>query len=107
MTDRSASYDSLLAMNAIQISELIGAIYETADDELLWPHLLERVASYLQVPQETGAANSAQTLLACLAPHFARAQDLNRQMREAENELESSHDLLNRLPMGLAMIDRE
>jgi hypothetical protein len=69
-------------MNPIQISELIGSIYETADDELLWPNLLEKVASYLQVPAEAGAANSAQTLLACLAPHFARAQDLNRQMRD-------------------------
>jgi pimeloyl-ACP methyl ester carboxylesterase/DNA-binding CsgD family transcriptional regulator len=94
-------------MNAIQISELIGSIYETADDELLWPHLLESIATYLQVLPEAGAANSAQTLLACLAPHFARAQDLNRQMRDAENELEASHDLLNRLPMGMAMIDRE
>jgi pimeloyl-ACP methyl ester carboxylesterase/DNA-binding CsgD family transcriptional regulator len=111
-------------MNAMQISELIGLIYETANDESLWPHLLERIAAQVDVPAETtlfadshatnsymSAANSssdpAQTLLACLAPHFARAQDMNQQLRDVEEELESTHEFLDRLPLGMALIDRE
>jgi len=104
-------------MNAIQTSELIGLIYETANDESLWPLLLERIATSLEVPADAKLTDSrsitadssshpAQVLLACLAPHFARAQNMNQQIRDAEKELESTHDFLNRLPIGMATIDR-
>lgn len=111
-------------MNAIEISNLIGLIYETASDESLWSQLLQRIAKNLDVPPDpsffTAAhapvsavggpdspADPALVLLACLAPHFAKAQDMHRQLREAERELQSSEDFLNRLPIALAMIDRE
>lgn len=111
-------------MNAIEISRLIGLIYETASDESLWPQLLQRIAKNLDVPPDPAhftaahapvstvdardsSADPALVLLACLAPHFAKAQDMNRQLREAERELQSSQDFINRLPIAVAMIDRE
>lgn len=111
-------------MNAIEISNLIGLIYETASDESLWSQLLQRIAKNLDVPPDpsffTAAhapastvgghespADPALVLLACLAPHFAKAQDMHSQIRDAESELRSSQDFLNRLPIALAMIDRE
>jgi pimeloyl-ACP methyl ester carboxylesterase/DNA-binding CsgD family transcriptional regulator len=110
-------------MNAIEISKLIGLIYETASDESLWPQLLQRIAKNVDVPPDPNhlaehapassvaghdsSADPALVLLACLAPHFALAQDMNRQLRDAERELQSSQDFLNRLPIAVAMIDRE
>ena len=112
-------------MNAIEISNLIGLIYETASDESLWSQLLQRIAKNLDVPPDpsfftaahapvsTGEgghespADPALVLLACLAPHFAKAQDMHSQIRDAESELRSSQDFLNRLPIALAMIDQE
>jgi pimeloyl-ACP methyl ester carboxylesterase/DNA-binding CsgD family transcriptional regulator len=113
-----------LQMNAIEISNLIGLIYETASDESLWAQLLQRIAKNLDVPPDPSFYSAAHTpvstvaghespadpalvLLACLAPHFAKAQDMHHQLRDAERELQSSQDFLNRLPIALAMIDRE
>lgn len=100
-------------MNAIELSQLIGLIYETASDEALWPKLLQRIAKNIDVAPIATAnghdseADPALVLLACLAPHFALAQDMNRQLRDAERDLQSSQDFLNRLPIAVAMIDRE
>jgi pimeloyl-ACP methyl ester carboxylesterase/DNA-binding CsgD family transcriptional regulator/PAS domain-containing protein len=111
-------------MNAIEISNLIGLIYETASDESLWPQLLQRIAKNLDVPPDPtyftaahapvstadggdSSADPALVLLACLAPHFAKAQDMNRQLRDAERELQSSQEFLDRLPIAVAMVDRE
>jgi pimeloyl-ACP methyl ester carboxylesterase/DNA-binding CsgD family transcriptional regulator len=113
-----------IKMNAIEISKLIGLIYETASDESLWPQLLQRIAKNVDVPPDPlyftapqspvsttdgvdSSADPALVLLACLAPHFAKAQDMNRQLRDAEKELQSSQEFLNRLPVAVAMIDRE
>src|ERR1700690_2694279 len=79
-----------LQMNAIEISNLIGLIYETASDESLWAQLLQRIAKNLDVPPDPSFYSAAHTpvstvaghespadpalvLLACLAPHFAKA----------------------------------
>ena len=85
-------------MNAIELSQLIGLIYETASDEALWPKLLQRIAENIDaapVPTANGHDSEddpALVLLACLAPHFALAQDMNRQLRDAERDLQSSQD---------------
>jgi pimeloyl-ACP methyl ester carboxylesterase/DNA-binding CsgD family transcriptional regulator/PAS domain-containing protein len=99
-------------MDATEISDLIRLIYETAEDESLWSRLLARIARHVNAaagvaPADAPTDDPAEALLACLAPHFAKAQDINHRLRSAERERESTHDLLNRLPIGMAIIDQE
>lgn len=115
-----------------QLSELIGLIYEAASDLSLWPRLLEGMADYLgQTPlpgahpesnldhmvaawfQEPGlpapatASRSEHALIASLAPHFVRAHELHRQLAEADEERNLLEGLMNRLPLGMALVDNE
>jgi hypothetical protein len=94
---------------AERLSEVIGLIYDTADNESLWPQLLEGMAGLLVLPHDgahaaLGAApgmgltaggpvalpaamgEAEQYLWACLAPHFARSQHMHAELRGAEIE---------------------
>lgn len=114
----------------IQLSELIGLIYETATDLSLWPQLLEGLSGYLgaagtapadghadfnrmvarwfqenEMPALPATAEEERTLIACLAPHFVRAHDIHRQLAEAEEERNLLEGVMDRLPVGMAIVD--
>jgi hypothetical protein len=91
--------------SAAALSKLIGLIYDTAGDQTLWPQLLESMASYVSalgtetvLPFDTRDAermvanwfdgsgaltplrstSAQQGVFVHLAPHFARAYELQR-----------------------------
>ena len=117
----------------ISVPIIIGLIYEAASDLSLWPRLLEGMADYLgQSPLPEGIPDSRldrivanwfqgsalpmvastsrgdeHALIASLAPHFVRAHELHRQLAEAEEERNLLEGLMNRLPLGMALVDAE
>ena len=112
---------------AERLSAVIGLIYDTADDESLWPQLLEGMADLLVLPHDgaqaaLGAApgmaygpvalpaamgEAEQYLWACLAPHFARSQNLHAELRDAEMERDLLERVMDRLPLGMAIVNAQ
>lgn len=115
---------------AERLSCVIGLIYETASDESLWPQLLEGLAemvleskgavpalpagvqktslAHLQgLPLTLAPSEAEQYLLACLAPHFARSQAMQRALQEVEIERDLLERVMDRLPLGMAIVDAQ
>lgn len=98
------------------LSEMIGLIYEAAADLSLWPQLLESMSGYLEssLPDSThGNAGispvhqSENSLIHFLTPHFERAHAIHLQLSEALEERNLLESVMNRLPLGAAMIDAD
>lgn len=90
---------------------MIGLIYEAAADLTLWPPLLESMSAYLEASVREDATEGAaepsaeRALLRFLAPHFERADGLHRQLSEVVDERTLLESVMNRLPLGAAIID--
>ncbi len=114
------------------LSELIGLVYDAATDLSVWPELLDGIAGYLQQPDEQtpqldptrmqelltqwfehdalpdeNHVSGELQLLALLAPHFVRANALHRELTEAEEGRALLESALDRLPLGMAIVDRD
>lgn len=95
------------------LSEMIGLIYEAAADLTLWPQLLECMSAYLELtlpdaPNTNGTVSQSEhTLIRFLAPHFARAHTLQQQLSDVVEERNLLEKVMNRLPMGMAIIDAQ
>lgn len=94
------------------LSEMIGLIYEAAADMSLWPRLLESMSSYLEMTLDppTGVSSlgqSERSLIHFLAPHFERAHVIHQQLTEVVAERELLEGVMNRLPLGAAIIDAQ
>jgi len=114
---RDASYYA--AMNTPHnstalLSEMIGLVYEAAADLSLWPKLLESMSGYLELSLPATAtglsaghsvSQSERSLLHFLAPHFERAHALHLQLVEVTEERNMLERIMNRLPLGAAIID--
>jgi pimeloyl-ACP methyl ester carboxylesterase/DNA-binding CsgD family transcriptional regulator len=96
------------------LSEIIGLIYEAAADLTLWPKLLETLSDYLELsfaPIDKNSAphapltQSEHSLINSLAPHFKRAHAIHQQLAEAVEERNLLERVMNRLPLGAAIID--
>ena len=93
------------------LSEMIGLIYKAAADLTLWPPLLESMTAYLEQPvseregMSASSRNAEQELLRFLAPHFEQADSLHRQLAEVVEERNLLENVMNRLPLGAAIID--
>lgn len=109
------------------LSEMIGLIYEAAADLSLWPKLLESMTEYLEpallhagqggVPVQPDSSDSnvlktrlsqaERSLVDFLAPHFERAHAIHLQLAEAIEERNLLEVMMNRLPLGVAIIDAQ
>lgn len=98
------------------ISEMIGLIYEAAADLSLWPQLLESISGYLEssLPDSVNGstvnfpvAQAEYSLTHILAPHFERANSFHQQLAEVTDERNLLESVMNRLPLGAAIIDAE
>lgn len=98
------------------ISEMIGLIYEAAADLSLWPQLLENISDYLELslPDDVNGSSvlfpvshSEYSLTHILAPHFERANSLHKQLAEVTDERNLLESVMNRLPLGAAIIDAQ
>lgn len=114
------------------ISELIGRIYDTAADHTLWPELLQSMADYVSAAGSDSAhplpAPEAERIVSswfdgagtqltvqrsaaekyvfsCLAPHFVRAQAMQRQWLESEQHRRLLQGAMDVLPLGLAVVE--
>ncbi|AOK50350.1 hypothetical protein WT60_26395 [Burkholderia sp. MSMB617WGS] len=115
------------------LSSLIGLIYETANDDDLWPHLLQAMADFLSDarvhdalpiprhetdrmvaswfdgmgnPLPTSATAAERQIFTLLAPHFVRACDMRQRLTDSDGQRCLSESVLDRLPVGIALVAR-
>jgi pimeloyl-ACP methyl ester carboxylesterase/DNA-binding CsgD family transcriptional regulator len=88
------------ATSALDLSQLIGLIYQTASDAACWETLLERMSA------TTAAAHSALADQA-LEPHFAQADRMLSEQSSTELGMDLLEQALNRIPLGMAIIDMQ
>jgi len=81
-------------------SNLIGLIYDAAEDPALWPELLAELNGFLD---EAGDEVDQNRQL--LDPHFRRAMDLNRRLSQLTSSNRTSEALLNPLPIGIILVN--
>ncbi|TAJ76073.1 MAG: alpha/beta fold hydrolase [Gallionellaceae bacterium] len=95
------------------LSEMIGLIYEAAADLSLWPQLLESMSGYLELSLPEDSAEmlplspAEHALIHFLAPHFERAHAIHQQLAEVVEERNLLEKVMNRLPLGAAIIDAQ
>jgi pimeloyl-ACP methyl ester carboxylesterase/DNA-binding CsgD family transcriptional regulator len=114
------------------LSDLIALVYDTASDHTLWPRLLQSVADYVSaaeldpaLPLQTLEAErmvsswfdgtgrplsfhrsaAEECVFSCLAPHFVRAQAMQRQWAESDQHRRSLEGAIDALPLGLAVVE--
>jgi len=93
------------------ISDLIGLIYEASADLSLWPQLLELMSGYLELALPDASeinqtvTQAESSLIRLIAPHFERANALHQQLAEVTEERNLLEGIMNRLPLGAAIID--
>ena len=114
------------------LSDLIALVYDTASDHTLWPRLLQSVADYLSkaeldpalplrtleaermvsswfdgtgTPQSFHRSAAEEYVFTCLAPHFIRAQAMQRQWAESDQHRRSLEGAMDALPLGLAVVE--
>jgi len=90
-------------------SDLIGLIYDSAQNPELWPELLQKIDELINPADEfcpdTGSIYANKTELALLRPHFQRALQLNRKLYNLKNERDAVSNILDRLPIGVILVD--
>lgn len=104
--------------------DLIGLIYETAQDPNLWPVLLDGLSAVIHDKEQPAiAASSADNqdhfsqlattleqhildneLAQTLLPHFHRALNINRQLAEYKAERDIANNVLEKLPLGVMLV---
>ncbi len=108
------------ADEAAPVHELIGLIYDAAEDPDLWPSLLAGLAAGLEaegeapppaVERRDGNVMSllqrldGDALTETLLPHFRRALRLNRRLSETRQDHERVLGILEHLPLGVILAD--
>ncbi|MDJ0764326.1 MAG: alpha/beta fold hydrolase [Myxococcota bacterium] len=99
------------------LSDLIGLIYDAAFNAELWPRLLEVMSNEMgallleeektDLEEDKKKATPTYALIDLLRSHFTRALELNRQVFEAHEERDAIGELLERLPLGIVVVDSE
>ncbi len=117
------------------LNELIGLIYETAEDPELWPMLLAGMAEAVEEASQDPAAGLLENvsieqqavhpggasverfsnnrppqlnethLVEQLIPHFQRALRINRKLSESNQQQTLALGILDHLPLGVMLVD--
>ena len=111
------------------LPEVIGLIYDAAEDPELWPKLLDRLGAAMEKmpPATSGSADrinpssssgtpsgpvlsplqqlTGNELAQTLLPHFERALRLKRQLAESNHIRERTLEVLEHLPLGVILAD--
>jgi pimeloyl-ACP methyl ester carboxylesterase/DNA-binding CsgD family transcriptional regulator len=106
----------------IYLSDLIGLIYEAANDLSVWPLLLERLVTQLEAWDALdGVAPGPpdvirpvrfvsmrdRAIYASLAAHFTRGRDFYQALSDVEEECNLLEGLVDRIPLGMAIAGRD
>lgn len=104
-------------LNSLELSRLIGLVYETAAEPALWPEVLALSARLLDmVPAGAGdraghadgvPADPAPMLARCLLPHLERAFIWRQERDDAALRVDALESVLDRLPLAMALVDAE
>ena len=92
-------------------SNLIGLIYDSAEQPELWPKLLEQLDMLIQdfappdSQSEVAVVHEKESEFAILRPHFQRALQLNRTLHDLKSERDAVTNILDRLPVGVILVD--
>jgi len=96
----------------VNISDLIGLIYDSAQNPELWPELLHQFDGLINetnhsilADPDTATAES-ELRLRVLHPHFKRALTLNKKLYALKSERAAISGILDRLPIGVILVDR-
>ena len=99
-------------MDSKTLSDLIGLIYDAAFDVRHWPRLFQILSDELdaladKAPDSKKNELSRNGLIELLRSHFIRALELNREIFEAREQRDVMSELLERLPLGMMIVDSE
>jgi len=94
-----------------ELSDTIGLIYDSANRPELWPELLAKLDK-LAVANEHPSNNGLTALIPeektytyLLRKHFKRALMMNRRLHGLQLERDAMTDILDRLPIGVILVD--
>lgn len=82
-------------------SDLIGLIYDAAQDPGVWPELLEETGKYFSLDPDSASQIGEEVL----ESHFSRAIDLNKKISKLNTKNHTSNQILNRLPIGVIVVN--
>ena len=94
-----------------KISDLIGLIYDAAENPSLWPVLLDRLDHQLAIEScnssssESPATSYGSDIKSILANHFHRALSMSSRLKQLKLEKHAVGEILNRLPIGVILVD--
>jgi len=86
-------------------SALIGLIYDTANDPMRWPDLLEAMTECAEASADGMAFLPLDEMEALLRSHFDSAQQMHEQREALNFHNKITHELLDRLPFGVVVTD--
>jgi len=92
------------AFNYSDYSNLIGLIYDAAQNPTLWPELLNEMGEHLTI---NPAYASLHNIEEALIPHFSRAIAINQRLLKLETKNNTSNQILNRLPIGVIVSNQD
>ncbi len=102
-TQSGLSHPTSSQESVTQLSHLIGLIYDIAADEDVWPQLLQALTDYVvQTP-----SGHTMVLVEALAPHFARAHQMQQDLKQTEADSDALDQVINHLPLGVALVDSQ
>lgn len=94
-------------MEQSHFSNLIGLIYDAAQDSSLWPELLDEMHRFMESNDPESNEIYSESKKAMLEPHFQRAIQINRKISGLDREISSITDILNRLPVGVIICEKD
>ena len=95
-----------------ELVTLIGLIYESTNAPDRWPELFNELDAYLAASQSLTQVNGEYVVVESLEqnllyPHLQQALSLNQKIHSAQQELNSTLAILNKLPLGIILIDEQ
>ncbi len=85
---------------------LTGLIYDAVLNASLWPQLLEKMASHLNMPPSINGVISGHSH-DVLSDHFKRAVQIQQKISEQETLSDAFSRILNQLPIGIILVHRD
>jgi len=103
--------DTINFKDGEKLSDTIALIYDSAHNPELWPELLNHLDETIYQAHLTDGASDttvvaeSSAFIQLLRPHFQRALEFNKQIYALQAERNAVSDILDRLPIGVILVD--